>query len=387
MSAEAGFNWDIFCTVVDNFGDAGVCWRLARQLAAEHGLQVRLWIDDLTALARLEPSLDAARESQQCRGVQVRCWANPFADAAPADVVIEAFACELPARYVEAMARREPEPCWINLEYLSAESWVAGCHGRPSPHPRLPLTRYFFFPGFGPDSGGLLREAGLEAERSAFRADAVAQASFWRDLGLPPTAAGELRISLFSYDNAAIPALLAAWEHGDCSVVCAVPQSVALAHVGEFFGRPAVMAGETLQRGNLTVKALPFVEQDRYDRLLWACDVNFVRGEDSFVRAQWARRPLVWQIYPQAQDAHLAKLDAFLAIYCADMPAPVSAAVKALWLTWNAAAHPQALATAWPAVRQYRGLLEAHARRWAASAAAVPDLATNLVQFCRNRLK
>ena len=26
--------WDIFCSVVDNFGDIGVTWRLARQLVA-----------------------------------------------------------------------------------------------------------------------------------------------------------------------------------------------------------------------------------------------------------------------------------------------------------------------------------------------------------------
>ena len=26
--------WDIFCQVIDNHGDVGVCWRLARELAA-----------------------------------------------------------------------------------------------------------------------------------------------------------------------------------------------------------------------------------------------------------------------------------------------------------------------------------------------------------------
>ena len=38
-------SWDVFCRVVDNYGDAAVCWRLARQLADEHGARVRLWID------------------------------------------------------------------------------------------------------------------------------------------------------------------------------------------------------------------------------------------------------------------------------------------------------------------------------------------------------
>ncbi|HET9045379.1 MAG TPA: elongation factor P maturation arginine rhamnosyltransferase EarP, partial [Casimicrobiaceae bacterium] len=43
----AAQRWDVFCKVVDNFGDAGVCWRLARQLVAEHDLAVTLWIDVL----------------------------------------------------------------------------------------------------------------------------------------------------------------------------------------------------------------------------------------------------------------------------------------------------------------------------------------------------
>ncbi|MBY0444112.1 MAG: elongation factor P maturation arginine rhamnosyltransferase EarP, partial [Burkholderiales bacterium] len=37
--------WDIFCRVIDNYGDIGVCWRLARQLSFEHGFAVRLMVD------------------------------------------------------------------------------------------------------------------------------------------------------------------------------------------------------------------------------------------------------------------------------------------------------------------------------------------------------
>ena len=117
---------DIFCTVVDNYGDAAVCWRLARQLATEHGWKIRLWIDDPAPLAQLAPDYGNGP-------VSVRLWPNPWPTAGladdAADVVIEAFACELPPAYVEAMAARSRPPVWLNLEYLSAESWVAGCHG------------------------------------------------------------------------------------------------------------------------------------------------------------------------------------------------------------------------------------------------------------------
>ncbi|MCX7171869.1 MAG: elongation factor P maturation arginine rhamnosyltransferase EarP, partial [Proteobacteria bacterium] len=213
-------NWDIFCRVVDNFGDIGFCWRLARQLADEHGLQVRLWVDDLPSLSRLCPELDAARELQTQRGVLIRHWVTPFSQAEIADVVIEAFACELPSNYLAAMATRQQKPIWLNLEYLSAENWVGGCHGLASPHPRLPLTKHFFFPVFTPGSGGLLREAGLMQRRIAWQVD---PATAWHQLGLPAAQAEEISVSLFCYDNPALPELLDCWMEGDAKIRCLIP--------------------------------------------------------------------------------------------------------------------------------------------------------------------
>ena len=146
---------DIFCNVIDNYGDIGVSWRLARQLANEYGLTVRLWVDDLASLARLCPEADDTLAQQLCRGVEVRHWGEDFSVVRAADLVIEAFGCRLPQAYLDAMAAQHT--VWVNLEYLSAEDWVAGCHKLPSPRP--PLTRYFFFPGFTRETGGLLLES------------------------------------------------------------------------------------------------------------------------------------------------------------------------------------------------------------------------------------
>ncbi len=181
MPSDQALSCDIFCTVIDNLGDAGVCWRLARQLATEYDWQVRLWIDDPAPIALLAPDHAAVP-------VTVHPWAGDFGGVTPAQIVIEAFACELPPRYVEAMAALPRPPVWLNLEYLSAEDWVAGCHGLPSPHPRLPLVKHFFFPGFVAGTGGLLRE---------------------KNLAVPPapTFPGQLEISLFCYDNPALPDL------------------------------------------------------------------------------------------------------------------------------------------------------------------------------------
>lgn len=165
---------DLFCKVVDNFGDIGICWRLARQLQREHGIAVTLWVDDMQTFRRICPQIDVAAERQQVDHIAVRHWASQegeFSAADVADIVIEFFGCDIPLGYIAAMAQRPQRPVWLNLEGLSAEEWVEGCHSLPSKHPRLPLTKYFFFPGFTEKTGGLLCEKGLEAERLAYLSD------------------------------------------------------------------------------------------------------------------------------------------------------------------------------------------------------------------------
>jgi uncharacterized repeat protein (TIGR03837 family) len=371
---------------VDNYGDIGVCWRLARQLAGEGGHGVRLWVDDLGSFARLLPELDTHLEGQSLNGVDIRHWSKPFPEVEPGNVVIEAFACELPENFVLAMARRDPAPRWLNLEYLSAEDWVAGCHGLPSPHPRLPLTKYFFFPGFAAGTGGLLRETGLLERRATFQADPAAMASFWSRLGLPPQRVDERRLSLFSYANIAALDLLAAWEHSHQPVTCLVPEGTAVAILAgaEFGFSPA--AGSQFRRGNLTIFILPFLTQDDYDRLLWACDLNFVRGEDSFVRAQWAARPFVWHIYPQQEDAHHAKLNAFLDLYCAALEPETAEAVRRLWHGWNGVGATGGIKAGWKGFVECLPALQAHGPAWAEHLAKWGDLAGNLERFVATRL-
>lgn len=348
---------DLFCTVVDNYGDIGICWRLARQLATEHAIQVRLWLDDLASLQRIASTM-------ACAGVEVRLWEKDFPAVEPADVVIEAFACHLPASYVAAMAARTVKPVWINLEYLSAEDWVAGFHLGQSRHPTLPLIKHFFFPGFTPDTGGLIRETGLG---QGFDSSTV-----WQSLGLPQPQQDELRISIFGYDNPALESLLHGWATGTQPVTCLLPQGVLAERAKQLFGTG---------HGNLRLHEFKFLLQDDYDRLLWACDCNFVRGEDSFVRAQWAARPFIWQIYPQQEDAHWPKLEAFIDQYCADLPMTVAADLRNFWHGWNRGA-----AVDWRGFWQNREVLQAHADTWKTALTGQKDLAASLVSFCKNKV-
>jgi len=373
--------WDVFCKVVDNFGDAGVAWRLARQLAAEHALGVTLWIDQTPVLARLARGVSPERSVQTVNGVTIRRLAEPHGGFDPADVVIDAFGGGLPDGYVAALARRARPPQWFVLEYLSAEAWIESAHGLASPHPRWPIARRFWFPGYTAKTGGLLRERDLFARRDAFRAEPDSLAALWTALGVPAPGRDEIRVSLFCYANPAVSRLLDAWAEGDMPIVCLVPEGVATGAIDAWAGGAVPHArSKPIVRGRLELHAIPFVDQDTYDRVLWACDVNFVRGEDSFVRAQWAARPFVWHLYPQADGAHFAKLDALVDRYTAGLATADAAVARDLMRAWNGDANAGPLTAAWVEFAAALPRLTIHGTAWAGALAALPDLASTLVK-------
>jgi len=314
--------WDIFCKVIDNFGDIGVSWRLSADLAAR-GQTVRLWVDDASALSWMAP-LGAP-------GVTVLPWrqaadANALAallQANPGEVLVEAFGCEIPTEFLSAWLAA-PLPghtspvagrCWLNLEYLSAEAYVARSHALPSPvqhGPAAGCSKWFFYPGFTPQTGGLLREAGLIERMTAFEAK---EAGRWlQNLGLQvaaPANASPLRVSMLCYEPQALAALLRQWS---ARGLAGRPVELLVTPGRSAQAVKAAMAEANCPPGSagLRITCLPWLSQQDYDKLLWACDMNFVRGEDSVLRALWTGKPFVWQIYPQQDGAHLPKLAAFL---------------------------------------------------------------------------
>ncbi len=334
--------WDIYCRVIDNLGDAGVCWRLAAGLAGR-GQRVRLVIDDAAPLAFMAP--DGAP------GVEVLPWPGP---PVVGDVVIEAFGCDPPEATVAAMAVRPIPPVWLNLEYLSAEPFVERSHGLPSPQ-RNGLTKWFFYPGFTARTGGLLREPGLLHERAAF--DAAA----WLQTQGIAFHARERVVTLFCYDNPAWPALL--------QDLARQPTLLLLTP-----GAAQQQVTDSTIASGLRVHRLRWLSQADFDHLLWASDLNFVRGEDSLVRALWAGAPFVWQAYPQHDGAHGAKVDALLDHLQA--PAPVAA----VWRAWNGTVADAPGPPAWPGLpAPWPGV----ARAWQQAQATQPDLVSQLLGFVR----
>lgn len=396
------FDWDIFCCVVDNFGDIGVTWRLARQLkqegalpAQESEVQVRLWVDDLASFARICPGLDPAQESQWVDGIHIQHWHETLpADTIPARVVIEAFACELPAPFVAKMASQPSPPCWLNLEYLSAESWVEDCHGLASPQRlesqslgSLSLNKYFFFPGFTARTGGLLCERGLIVERERWQQDEAGLNAYWASLGLPPKQELELRVSLFTYESAALTSLVECWCQSATPVTLLLPLGRSLNDVltgaGLADAIPTARAGDLLHSGNLAIKLLPMTDQAGYDRLLWSCDLNLVRGEDSFVRAQWAARPFLWHIYPQEEQAHMVKLDGFLDHYLAKLPAATGQWLRGFSHALNQGENTREWWAQWP---DHAAIWQQHGRHWSHKLLQDGDLVTRLVKFLESRI-
>jgi uncharacterized repeat protein (TIGR03837 family) len=365
-SAAAPRTWDLFCQVIDNFGDVGVCWRAASELVAR-GQTVRLWMDDASALQWMAPL-------PHPQGLTVHPWPATAADvpARVGDVVVEAFGCEIPAPFLQALAAQaaaDRPPVWINLEYLSAEDYVARCHRLPSrlmSGPASGLTRWFFYPGFTADTGGLIAEHHLAERQAAFAAQGCRT---WRAThGLQD---GDCAISLFCYEPPALPQLLDQLREVQQT---AQPgwQPRLLTTPGRATAAVAAARQTAPQLESLDIRPLPICPQPQFDEMLWACDLNLVRGEDSLVRALWAGQPLVWHIYPQHDNAHHAKLDAFLDW----LQAP--AALRSFHHAWNGLAPADSLPQLTP------GLL----REWQACTLAArqklhaqTDLIAQLLQF------
>ena len=375
--------WDIFCKVIDNYGDIGVCWRLCADLAAR-GHHIRLWVDDSSALTWMAPG---AREGQW-PGIQIHDWEKARAPemlrtCAPSQVWVEGFGCEIAsefiANYVEStsteIGKDSKNPVWINLEYLSAEDYVERCHGLPSPvmhGPARGWTKHFFYPGFTPHTGGLLREADYLARQAAFgpkerNAWLARQGVTWQ---------GERLISLFCYEPPALASLLRNLAEAPVPTGLLVTPGRAQQALETAWSALGWPHGELGMHQNLRCHTLDQLPQRDFDALLWSCDLNFVRGEDSLARAMWAGKPWIWNIYPQDDGAHADKLHALLE----RMQAPVS--LRAAHVAWNGLASgtdaasrdfdwQQLPLTSWGTCAQH----------WCRSLLQMEDLSSQLLKF------
>lgn len=361
--------WDVFCRVIDNFGDVGVCWRLCRSLASR-GQAVRLWVDQPEALQWMAPGAQEGRWP----GIQVMTWEaqwpqDAYGQLSRSDVWVEAFGCEPPDAFVQqqrTLWSSGEQPVWINLEYLSAEPYVERMHRLPSPlmsGPAQGWTRWFYYPGFTPGTGGLLRDTNW-LERLQAR-EAPGWRGTWRATHIPLQPCNDVWVSLFCYEPMGLPWLLNHLQTHPTKTMLITP------------GR-AQSAVQSVLRTQAPVPAMPprwhlqpWVTQDGFDDMLTACDLNFVRGEDSLVRAIWAGQPFVWQIYPQTDDAHHAKLESFLDW----LDAPPD--LRAMYHFWNGMNPTPPVQAPWSRLPVWQEVVRAARDRLLSQA----DLTTQLFEF------
>lgn len=360
--------WDIFCNVIDNWGDIGVCWRLAQQLS-QRGITVRLWIDDENALSWMRSPTDFP--------VQIVHWSHNPPAILPGQAFIEAFGCHAPDNFLQAAAdqtQQHTPPVWVNLEYLSAQHHIDRLHGLPSLQqfgPAKGLTRWFFYPGFTPKTGGLLRESDLDEQQKNFHAE------HWLQQTSIPIIAGAQRISLFCYPNQALPQLLQQWVQNPTPIhLLATP-----GHTSEQINAINLPQSKTSNICNtthhhsLSITRLPYLTQKDFDHLLWSCDLNIVRGEDSWIRALRAKKPLIWQPYIQEDDEHLNKLEAFMAL----IPnAPQ--AWQQFQRDWSLQKTPH-----WHELSATLPQTAAALAQWHHQLQQMPDLCTNLTHFVNQK--
>ncbi len=312
--------WYIFCRVIDNLGDAGVCLRLARELAGR-GQLIELWIDRPGILDWMEPSLhphikvfdwpNEGAMTEHTNDDQGGVSTTGYGLNDSIDVIVEAFGCEIPESFKKILSKQAEQGTqktqWINLEYLSAESYAEQNHGLLSPvlsGPGVGAKKWFFYPGFTERTGGLILE------------QSVHQKIIQSQPSPPPSLSRRktrLRVGLFCYAHAPLKSLLDTIKHQDWAdngITLNIPQGEAQRIVNQSIDEFASHDG--LSHVDIDVCNFDRLTQNEFDEMLWSNDLNFVRGEDSLVRAIWVGKPWIWQIYKQSDGAHETKLNALL---------------------------------------------------------------------------
>lgn len=275
--------FDIFCKVIDNYGDAGVCLRLSRCLV-QKGHTVKL-------ICYNTQTLDKITNDSDKNLIDIQKWSDnlTFNDT---DVVVLAFSCRPSDEVINNIAKSNV--LTVNLEYLSAESWVEDCHGLRSFADNL--NCYYFFPGFTRKTGGLIIEDEFIAKIGNKKLTDTDNTRY---------------ISLFSYKNDNLKTVLKILSKSKKHNIVTVFEGLALDNLNALLNIN-LKAGQSYSFENFTFNAHSMVPQPQYDDILINSDLNLVRGEDSIVRAMLTGNIFLWQIYYQEENAHIIKLNEFI---------------------------------------------------------------------------
>ncbi|AGF48887.1 elongation factor P maturation arginine rhamnosyltransferase EarP [Candidatus Kinetoplastidibacterium galati] len=354
---------DIFCKIIDNYGDIGFCWRLAKNLSCDYKWTIRLIVDDLKVFSFINEEVNSTIDSQVLMNINIVKWEVFLKQKLnPSKIIIETFSCDIPDSLKKIIARNVNIFTWINIDYLSAEQWVENCHLLSS---RLPngLKKTFFFPGFTNKTGGLIIEDSFLKTKEYLKNSTYNQENFLKKIGINYKRSEFIFCLLFCYPSAPVNKLITSMEHLNKKIVLIVNNDSIFAN--------------NYSTDNLKLASIPFINQENFDKLICCMDINFIRGEDSFVRALLSGNPLVWNIYEQENNAHIDKLKSWLNLN--NFPDTI----KRLMYSWNNFGEETVGNTIKIAMSDKNwNLWKDHSRILAEKQISNKSLGENLVEFC-----
>lgn len=336
----------ILCKVVDNYGDIGFVYRLARNITELYpDTELRLVVSDLPSFAAMAPFVKEGLARQSARGWQIFDWnkedvcTKEFSRRIP-DVILQCFQCERPEWLDRILFDPEQKKIVriVNLEYLTAESWADDFHLLKSGTRSILVKKVNFMPGFTKKTGGLVMDSSFlsslqnkEAALKTIQDDLMAKAGTRSDassgISSVVSANGQKEEEADSVqalrDRNIFCVTIFAYKRNFTHVVRALKSFVEerqkenpLFRIHAFVA--AGLACSPFEEAwkeegcPFAITKLPYLSQEAWDALLCSSDFNFVRGEDSFARACLCGKPFVWHAYPQDEELHLVKAGAVL---------------------------------------------------------------------------
>ncbi len=305
----------ILCKVIDNFGDIGVVYRLARSLSElDSSLKLNLVVSDLSTFSKMAGEINPSLSFQQFRGWNILDWNDSatckkyFKEHIPLNI-LECFQCGRPDWLDEILFSEEFSKSGlisriVNIEYLTAESWADDFHLKRGATSSANVKKAFYMPGFTSKTGGLILDKSFIQARDDSNYRKKLLDSIYSHVNFNDK---DFNILLFSYPKD-FCFFFNTLNRYSAKKTEKIHVFVAPGAGKESFEKTAAQYSDC----GFSINYLPYMNQEKWDAFLCSMDFLFIRGEDSFARAVLSGKPFLWNIYQQDEEYHLVKLKAFL---------------------------------------------------------------------------
>ena len=319
----------VLCKVVDNFGDIGVDWRLAKKLKNINPENtINLICDNLLSFKKICDRVDEKLPFQKLEGINLYDWKafdfcyGEFSGLKNSrlQVILECFQCGRPDWMEKILFDDELNHTVqiIMIDYLSAEDYAESFHKLQSLTRRGRVKKINFMPGFTAKTGGLIIDEG------------------WEKL---PERKAEGNILFFTYARNWQPVVKAIRGAEACSgkkILCAA--GAGQESFVEAWKNYAAAENDFLEERLIV---LPFMNQTDWDDMMKKSSFLFIRGEETLSRACLSGIPFIWHAYPQSDEYQLVKVNALLSRMKPYFNDEEFSELSAAWQAFNSPESPE----------------------------------------------